>query len=126
MSKTKTDKLQQQKNVAGLGCVPLSPLGACLRGFARCCCGADSSSRCRCLAAMRGQLAVRPADLRKLLLEYTLGKLFDLFIRTFPFEKQYCCIAYLFFSIMNLNSQKLEKLILHLYKIMLSIGKYYL
>lgn len=55
-----------------------------------------------------------------------LGELFDLTLLEHLLLKNSIAAVYLFFSIMILNSQKLEKLILHLRKMMLSIGKYFL
>lgn len=57
---------------------------------------------------MRGQGAVHPTDLKKILSKYIFEKLFDIkFIRTFTFETvSLLCIP---FSLMNLNSQKIKE-----------------
>lgn len=91
MRKTKADKPQQQKNVdAGLGVSAADCKGG------QCGCGGDSSSRCHCVAALGGQLAVPLTDLRRFW-NTPLGKLFDLTLLEHLLLKKSIAAVYLFF-----------------------------
>lgn len=73
-----------------------------------------------------GSLQFIQLTLKRCFWNTSLGKLFHISLLKRTLEKQYCCIAYLIFRLMNLNSQKTNELILHIYKILPSVGKKYL